>query len=119
MELKGASLTAMLNSGIDAQTDDDTSRADIVSQMARAAGIATDTVNAILNADVNCPPLRRLEGFAEVLDVSMASLRSAAESDGCEYSEDGKAFSCRLIKKTANNEVTSEFIKYVKKKYSI
>lgn len=100
MELKGTQLAAILNSEIDAQTDDDTSQADIVAQMARAAGISSGTVNQILNADINCPPLRRLEGFAEVLGVSMSRLRSAAESDGCEYGDDGKALKCRLFSET-------------------
>lgn len=96
MELKGTRLASILNSEIDGQTDSDTSRGDVISRMARAAGISASTVGQILGADINCPPLNRLEGFAEVLDVSMSRLRDAAESDGCEYASDGKALFCRL-----------------------
>ena len=56
-----------------------------MSQLARAAGISTGTVNQILNAEINCPPLRRLEGFAEVLGVSTDAVIRAAEGDGCNY----------------------------------
>ena len=116
MELKGTGLAELLNSEVDAQVDDDTSQADVVAQMARAAGISSGTVNEILNASINCPPLRRLEGFAEVLGVSMARLRTAAEADGCEYADDGKALYCRLIKK---DEVTTGYIQNLRKKYNL
>jgi hypothetical protein len=100
MELKGTRLSGILNSEIEAQADDDTSEADIKAQMARASGISGDTLARILRAEINCPPLRRLEGFAEVLKVSMSRLRSAAESDGCEYGSDGKALHCCLMPST-------------------
>jgi hypothetical protein len=116
VELKGTGLAVILNSEIDAQTDDDTSRGDVIARMARAAGISSSTVNQILGADINCPPLSRLEGFAEVLGVSMARLRTAAESDGCEYADDGKALHCRLIKK---GEVTTGYIQQLIKKYDL
>lgn len=98
MELKGARLATILNTAIDGMTDDDTSRGDVISQMARAAGIASGTVNQILAGDINCPPLNRLEGFADVLGVSMSRLQGAAESDGCEYvAESGKALHPCLV----------------------
>lgn len=97
MELKGTRLASILNSEIDGMTDDDTSEADVKAEMARAAGISGDTLARILRAEINCPPLRRLEGFARVLEVPMSRLRSAAESDGCEYGENGKALYCQLI----------------------
>jgi transcriptional regulator with XRE-family HTH domain len=101
MELKGTSLASLLDTEIERQVDDDTSREDVIAQIARAAGISSSTVGQILRADINCPPLRRLEGFAEVLNVSMSRLRAAAESDGCEYSEEsGKALHCRLMPST-------------------
>ena len=71
-------------------------RSEIVAEMASAAGISTNTVNQILNAGINCPPLERLEGFAEVLDVSVERLIDAAEEDGCEY-ERGRAMDERLL----------------------
>lgn len=87
MELKGVQLADILNREIDNMTDENTSRSDVISQMARAAGISSSTVNQILTASINCPPLSRLSGFSDVLGVSQQSLRSAAESDGCEYIE--------------------------------
>jgi len=99
MERKGTALARILNSGIDGQVDDDTNKGDIVSRMARAAGISSGTVNQILNADINCPPISRLEGFSSALGISMARLRSAAESDGCEYDGD-KAKCCVLNKES-------------------
>ena len=116
MELKGTGLALILNSEIDAQVDEDTGRADVVAQMARAAGISSGTVNEILNASINCPPLSRLEGFADVLGVSMARLRTAAEADGCEYATDGKALHCRLSTKDG---VTSGYIQNLRKKYNL
>lgn len=86
----GAKLAAALNSAIESKATDETSASDIKGQMASAAGIEQDTVNQILNGSISCPPVERLEGFAEVLDVSLETLQSAAESDGCSYSDDGE-----------------------------
>lgn len=113
MELKGTQLARILNSEIESMTNDNTSRADVIARMARSAGIASGTVNEILNAEINCPPLSRLGGFAEVLSVSSARLRSAAESDGCKYDENGKSLHCRLICKKSRiisdlNHMTSK-----------
>ena len=99
MELKGTRLASLLNEQIDSMVDDDTNRSDVIAQMARAASISSSTVNQILGGDINCPPISRLEGFARVLDVSMTRVRGAAESDGCEYDEAGKALFCNLDNK--------------------
>lgn len=86
--MAGASLARALNSAIDSMESDDQSRADIIERMGRAAGISAGTVNQILNQEINCPPIERLRGFASVLNgVTLSSLVSAAESDGCEYGE--------------------------------
>lgn len=82
---RGRKLAAYLNGQIDKKVTDELSQSDIVAQMARAAGISAGTVNQILNGEINCPPLRRLIGFAEVLDVSENAVVRAAEGDGCEY----------------------------------
>lgn len=82
----GTNLAALLNNAIDDQVTEDKSRADVIQEMANAAGIEPGTVNQILNAEINCPPVSRLEGFASVLNVSLAQQISAAESDGCDYS---------------------------------
>ena len=82
----GQKLASTLNQLIDAQASESTSRADIIRDMASAAGIDASTVNEILQGTIDCPPLDRLQGFAKVLSgASASSLRSAAESDGCNY----------------------------------
>lgn len=109
IELKGTRLASILNSEIDGITDSDTSKGDVMARMARSAGVSSSTVGQILSGDINCPPISRLEGFAEVLGVSLSRLTGAAASDGCEYDTDGKAFNCRLTVKT--NTILSELKK--------
>lgn len=84
----GERLAALLNREIDDQATEERPRADIIEEMATAAGISAGTVNQILNASINCPPLNRLEGFAEVLNVSQDSLIEAGNADGCDYESD-------------------------------
>lgn len=98
---RGASLASFLNKQIDALEDDDTSRADIIAGMASAAGIDSGTVNSILSGSINCPPIRRLQGFAGYLDVSIDSVVSAAEKDGCDY-ERG---TCSLVVLTTEEDL--------------
>lgn len=87
--LRGESLAAALNDAIDAKATDDKPRSDVIDEMASAAGISASTVgNIISGTNINCPPLDRLEGFASSLDVSTQSLITAAERDGCDYSDD-------------------------------
>ena len=81
----GASLGSFLNGIIGDMETEELSRGSIIDQMATAAGISTDTVGSILNGSINCPPLARLEGFAEVLDTTLESIIEAAEKDSCEY----------------------------------
>ena len=82
----GRRLAGVMNGAIDRMVSDDMSRGDIVGRLGSAAGISSNTVNEILNGDINCPPLNRLAGFARVLSgVSAAQLRNAAEADGCTY----------------------------------
>lgn len=70
-------LARTLESAIEDQTSDDRSRADIVQDMADAAGIETGTVNQILRGDIEEVPDERLSGFAEVLDIPMDTLQEA------------------------------------------
>ena len=93
----GQSLAALLNRTIDSKVTDNKSRTDIIEEIGRAAGISASTVNQILSGDINCPPIRRLEGFSRALDISMGRIRSAAESDGCEFNSDGENINCALI----------------------
>lgn len=82
---QGASLAAALERAIEAAQSDDEDRRAVISRMAEAAGIESSTVTQILDGDINCPPLERLAGFAEALDVSQDDLVAAAERDGCSY----------------------------------
>lgn len=87
----GTRLAAVLNYRIDALTDEDTSRSEIIAEMASEAGISEGTVNQILNGSIDCPPLNRLEGFSRALDMSLRTIRNAAEEDGYEYGGEGDA----------------------------
>jgi len=81
----GSKLAAHLNKLISAKETDKMKRADIVAGMAQAAGISTGTVNQILQAKINCPPINRLEGFAKYFKVSRKSIVDIANQDGCKY----------------------------------
>ncbi len=83
----GERLAAELNRLIDNQVTEERSREDIIADMAEAAGIDVSTVNQILRGEINCPPVERLQGFADVLDVDVTELISAAEEDGCLYDQ--------------------------------
>lgn len=98
----GARLASLLNSAIDDKITDDKSRSDVIQEMATAASISPGTVNQILNASINCPPLNRLRGFSRVLSPSFASMQSAAENDGCEYNSNGEAKNCILSQNFKN-----------------
>ena len=82
LTIKGDALAARLNSIINGMSEQ---RGTVIGRMAAAAGISVSTVNQILNGSINCPPIRRLNGFARVLKVSSKSLQTSAERDGCNY----------------------------------
>lgn len=82
-EGRGQALAARLERAISAQDGD---RDAVLSAMGTAAGIAPATVSQILRADIDCPPLARLRGFARALGVPVGELVAAAERDGCQYS---------------------------------
>lgn len=81
----GAELASTLESAIEDAMDEDENRADVVREMADAAGIEPNTVNNILNGEIQCPPENRLRGFADVLDVTLDTLMEAAREDGCSF----------------------------------
>lgn len=95
LTINGAQLASRLNNLIDDAAGDG-SRGDVIDRMASAAGISASTVGQILRAEINCPPLSRLNGFASALDVSASSLRRLAENDGCNYDVNGNAAECRI-----------------------
>lgn len=103
---RGRRLAALLNDLIDDAETDERPRSEIISDMGSAAGIDEGTVNQILNAEIDCPPLDRLEGFAEALNVSARRIIAAAESDGCEYDDDGRS-NCQ-IKNERKKEMSPE-----------
>lgn len=118
--LNGSSLAALLNRTIDSKATENKSRTDIIEEIGRAAGISASTVGQILRGEINCPPIRRLEGFSRALDISMGRIRSAAESDGCEFNADGENINCALtpnilqsITNTSNTEKMKELCKYL------
>lgn len=80
LNIKGDSLAAALNSKL---SQDEETRSSQIKKMASAAGISESTVGQILNGSINCPPKKRLIGFAKALNVSASSLVSAAKRDGC------------------------------------
>ncbi len=93
-ELRGRSLAALLNRIINAAATDSRPRADIIAAMGRASNISASTVGQILNASIICPPIARLTGFADVLDVSLGRLIAAGNRDGCEYERSDKGCDC-------------------------
>lgn len=85
---RGQDLANLLNNAIDEIASDDMPRSDVIMMLAEAAGIESGTVNQILNTDIDCPPLDRLESFSEILDIPLTDLVVAAEMDGCSYEEE-------------------------------
>ncbi len=81
---RGDSLGAAINSALDAMGDD----APTHEELGSAAGISASTVGQIVGGNINCPPIARLEGLADALNVSLSSLITAAERDGCDYERD-------------------------------
>jgi len=81
MNTKGSNLARLLNDKIDSMVEAGESRAEIVRRMGSAAGISTDTVNAILSQEINQPPKERISAFARVLSVSSSDLSAATEKD--------------------------------------
>lgn len=98
----GTQLASTMNTDIDSMVTESTGRGEILSRVASAGGISVSTLNQILNATIECPPIERLQGFAEVLPGSTSKYQSAAERDGCEYGEDrnGKIYvsRCRIAR---------------------
>lgn len=75
MFINGA-LADLLNRTLDRKSKDEDEKSDLIDSMAAAAGIERGTVLQILRGDIDIPPDDRLEGFADVLGVSLESLKS-------------------------------------------
>jgi hypothetical protein len=78
----------------------------VLGEMAQQASIDVSTVRNILNGDIQCPPMGRLEAFAEVLQTDVGDIVAAANQDGCEYAMNQKTFLQR-IQQTITNALTS------------
>jgi len=105
-ESKGVALARALNEAIDAMLEDneDLDKADVIAEMADAAGIAPNTVENILSADIIRPPDDRLRGFAEVLDISFERLQSLAEQDAGKAIQDvGSKY--HLVRNQSEDEI--------------
>ena len=103
------SLASLLKKLIDESENEDRSRPDIVSSMARESGIDESTVGQIVRGEISCPPLLRLRGFAKALDVPAKDLIEQAESDGCTYNSQNsvvrfQAASAGLISREATDQ---------------
>lgn len=84
----GERLGNVLDGLIDDKAEaDDMTRTEVMEEMAEEADISVSTVQQIVSGDITCPPLERLEAFAEVLQVPTSDLTDAAEQDGCEYDD--------------------------------
>jgi len=79
--IKGETLGRLIT---ELREEQDMSQADLASEV----GLDASTVSDIEVGEVNCPPLDRLDRLASALGTSASRLRSAAESDGCEYSDE-------------------------------
>lgn len=79
---KGEALGSFLSNAIDNMRGE---RSEIVERIANAAGISESTVGQILNGSIICPPINRLRAFATILRISMDSILTAGNRDGCEY----------------------------------
>jgi transcriptional regulator with XRE-family HTH domain len=65
----------------------DKSRSDVVEEIATAAGVETSTVNDILAGNVEAPSEEQLQGFSDVLGVSMDEMMEAMGEDAPEFAE--------------------------------
>lgn len=80
----GRPFARILNDRIAMLVTEDRTRAEIIADMGRAAGMDPSTVNQILAESIDCPPWR-FQDFARALDLSGERLREAAEAEGDEY----------------------------------
>jgi len=73
-----------------AESDEFDDESDVIGELAQEAGIDESTVRQIMEGDIECPPIGRLEAFARVLDASVEDMIAAAEEGGCDYEEASK-----------------------------
>ncbi len=87
----GPELSGLMMRAIEGMVDEETTRADVISKIAEASGIEEGTVNAIVSGEIDCPPIDRIRGIAQALDLQMDTVAEAAVADGCEFEEGEEA----------------------------
>lgn len=80
-DTKGEALGAALTSALNAAVGEDGDRDAVVAEMAEAASMEVEEVEAVLDGSAD-PTLAQLEAFAEVLGADLEELLAAAEEDG-------------------------------------
>jgi DNA-binding Xre family transcriptional regulator len=80
--IKGKALSAAIESAL---PEDSTRRQFEMRKLAKAADVSLATIHLLVGGKLNCPTRKTLEKFAEVLDVPVSRLISAAKQDGCSY----------------------------------
>lgn len=116
----GDSLGGYLDSLVDDYADsNEMERSDVISDVADAAGITSGTVNQIINGSINCPPVQRIEAFAEFFGVEEDEFYTRGREDGCTIYDDtdnkGKnIFNMSFIKDIINS-ITNKGYKIVDK----
>lgn len=90
-DLQGAivmsNLAAKLEEILGQRAENEQARTDLIYALASAAGVESFVVSDLLSGVAMCPTAEQLEAFASTLNVDVNELRSAAESDGCEFGE--------------------------------
>lgn len=97
-------LARRLNERIDELTrDGSVDRATLIQRMADESGgdglepISTETVQQILRAEIDCPPIPRLTGFDRALELDDGTSLAWAQEDGCHQSESEMASSGDIV----------------------
>lgn len=82
----GASLAATLLGVLQDMVSDERSLEDVIGAVADSAGVDASAISAMLDAESSeCPTAETLLAVATALDVSVDTLKQAAEADGCAY----------------------------------
>lgn len=81
----GANGGRWLSDRINEMVTDEMTRGDIIARVASAAGVDESTINQIIAGEINCPPVDRLQAFADVMGVMVETVIEQFAADGCEY----------------------------------
>ncbi|MDY6780215.1 MAG: helix-turn-helix transcriptional regulator [Halobacteria archaeon] len=86
---QGIRLASLINSFIEARVneEDETTRSDVIGELAQEAAVTKRTVRMWANAEVTCPSRGRLAAIARVLDIPEDLVVETAKGDGCTYDQ--------------------------------